>query len=250
MIESYKQSIDKNKIPPGLLDSTAEQMRQALENPAEEIVVRECQPSKRTPRKIWSRVVLAAAAVLVVVLVFPLSNQSLIRTPLDPAGHHNTVELKDGILYFGVMDEQKIEISHNFGLSSSTNKWTIEEYRDYLGLDVLPGDKIKDYTMIDQVIQIQTNMKGEVAGDKLIRDYTGENGGTLTLTLSKSQAKNATEEGLSMIEGVPVSVNIGPEENEYQGQFVFNDISHTIETNDITQEDFILLMYQLVKTAR
>lgn len=239
MLDSYKQSIDKNKIPPGLLESTAEKMHSAMELPAE----------RKTFRRSWSYALAAVAAVLIFVFVFPFADQAVIVTPLDPGTHQETVELKDGVLYFGVANDQKIDISQGFGLSSSTNKWTISEYREYLGLRTLPGDEIKGYTMIDQTLRIMTNLSGDVVGDELIRDYAGENGEKFTLTLSESQKTDSVDVSSSMIAGVSVSVKYDEQQGKYYGQYASGDLSCAIETGNMTQEDFVLLLYNLIQPA-
>jgi hypothetical protein len=201
--------------------------------------------------------------------VLPVTSD-IILSHLTPGEHVNSVRLNNGSLNFITPEYAYRPLRFHFVPSKSVT-WTQEEYFHYLECNPLPMEIPSDLALLylnsDSKIRVTVNSDGTVSNDKVTFTYglaNAENSKNvldrqLKITTAKGTIPNSDiifffdKENASKIKEITVNVGYQPKEindqkiDVYCAQFMYNNVGYYIESQCLTQEEFIKVLLSIIK---
>ena len=250
MMEHYKGAVGRIPVPPELIAKTASSMRLMQEK--EEKAPRGLGLLSHAPnRRRFPIVAIPAAAcvVLAVVLgVFLLRGgdreSDIFVTMFTGDRHIRSVELANGrIDFYDETENAPPPILSGPGVRRE--EWTQAEYLQYLGMEPAFEHLPSALVLCDESAVVCT------AGDRVLWDYNtlrfeSDNGGILEMTVSKGTlppGMTMVAEENSNINGHALAAGFNRDNNTYWAQFVYDDVGYFIESKNLSQEEFIRILY-------
>ena len=243
MLVKYKSAMEKMDISKELIEKTSEKMMQQQKLLGQ---------TNRNKKKPYLYLSFACTFILIITVFYTIHskpNDRIILTELIPNGTIQTVTVKDGILYFNDLSEEldNIKVNQNLGIPDSlTKEWTKEEYMAYLGktidISYLP-DKFK---MVKESIRVYKNKEGIIKSDEYYTAFTANKNQKIELFLRKGKLPGKSYQDLpaeSEIKQTKLSTLYREDLNSYQAQFILDDIGYFLSVENITQEEFIKILY-------
>lgn len=244
MLENYRRALGKMNVPNELIEKTTEKMihqQKLLE-----------QTNRNKNKKPYWYLSFACPLLLIITILYTVhtkSNERIIITELIPNKTIQTVKVNDGVLYFTdiseVLDNNKI--NQNLGtLDSLTIEWTKEEYMSYLGKIVELSNLPDGFTIDNESIRVYQNKEGIIKSDEYYIAYTSNETRSIELYLRKGKLPNKSYKNLSAdseIKKNKLSIVYNRDFNHYQAQFMLDDIGYFLSVENLTQEEFIKIIY-------
>lgn len=243
MLEKYKSAMRKMELPNELLEKTSEKMLQQQLS---------LQKTNRSKKKSYLYLSFACSFLLILTIFYSIYNKEsdkIIKTELVPDGTIHTVFVNDGILYFNELSEDldSIKVNQNFAISDTlTKEWTKKEYMTYLGKTIELSYLPKGFQMEAESIRIYKNKEGVIKSDEYSITYTANENQSIELYLRKGKLPSKSYQDLSTeseIKGTKLSILYKKESNCYQAQFKLDEIGYCLLVENITQEEFIKILY-------
>ena len=243
MLEKYKSAMKKMDIPKELIEKTSVRMIQQQKL---------LEQTNRNKKKPYLYLSFACSFILIIAIFYTIhnkSNDSIILTELIPNGTIQTVNVNDGILYFNNLSEEadNIKVNQNFGIPDSLKKeWTKEEYMSYLGKKIELSYLPDGFFMEKESIHVYKNKEGIIKSDEYYAAYTANENQRIELSVRKGKLPSKSYQGLaeeSEIKQTKLSIVYIEGLNSYQAQFLLDNIGYYLSVENITQEEFIKILY-------
>ncbi|WMJ24117.1 hypothetical protein RBG61_05485 [Paludicola sp. MB14-C6] len=205
----------------------------------------------------------------------PPATSNTILTYLEPGVHSNSVRLNNGSLNFVSPEKAFIKpFAFSFFKPDFTD-WTQEQYFKYLGRDPRPTEIPLDLSLTnldhDSKLKLIVHKDGTVANDNITFTYCAKDDKKavvhrqLQITTGKDKIPKSEllfyfdKENASEIKDIPINVGYQSktllnEKKEpiktydvYFTQFLYKDIGYYMETQCLTQEEFINILLSIIK---
>jgi hypothetical protein len=234
----YKSAFEKIDVPKGTLEKTSLAMKQA-------------QQSGKKPSG-WPRYFgyggLAAACIAAIFLLPTLWNTApgIFVTNLGEGRHVEQVELVDGLLVFQQEPNALVVMPPNLGPMTRLEEWESEAYKAYLGVDVTPPYLPQDMALTEESAVVYLDKDGKIIRDNYTMRFSSGGGGRLDISVSKDKLPLQSDLGRqenSVIGNSPLSVGFEPDLGVYWAQFVRGGVGFHIESEHVSQEEFIKAVY-------
>ncbi len=243
MLEKYKCAMKKMDVPKELVEKTSERMVQQQKL---------LEQTKKNKKKPYLYLSFACSFILIITIFYTIHNKSnnrFILTKLSPDATVQIVNVSDGILYFNDLPEEpdNIKINQNLGIPDSlTKEWTKEEYMSYLGKTVELPYLPEGFALEKELIRVYENKEGIIKSDEYYTAYTANKNKRIELFLRKGKMPGKSYQDLpaeSEIKNTELSIVYREDLNRYQAQFILEDVGYCLSTENITQEEFIKVLY-------
>jgi hypothetical protein len=247
MLEKYKCAMKKMDVPKELVEETSEKMIQ------QQKLLKQTNRNKKKPYLYLS---FACSLILIITIFYTIHNKSndrIILTELSPNTTIQTVNVSDGILYFNDFSEEpdNIKINQNLGIPDSLSKeWIKEEYMSYLGKTVELSYLPEGFTLEKEVVRVYENKEGIIKSDEYYTEYAANENQRIELYLRKGKLPSKSYQDLpaqSNIKNTKLSIVYREDLCSYQAQFILEDVGYYLSTENITQEEFIKILYSFFK---
>ena len=239
MSNPYKQACDKIAVPPGLIAKTSYNLRRARSK-----------PRGKATRYVWYGSLAAACiavAILIPVLMWTITSEpGIFITKLEAGVHTEYVELADGHLSFqresgGLIVVPPLLMS---GPNIRKEEWARERYMAYLDAEVSPGYLPRGMALAEEFSVVYVSSNGSILRDSYTMRFTSGSG-AVEISASKGKLPPNCDLGRdenSRINGHPLAVGI-LDDGAYWAQFVVKGVGFYIEASDISQSEFIKILY-------
>ncbi len=243
MLDNYKSAMKKMKISEELLKTTSEHMisQQQLLG----------QSNQYKNKKPYLYLSLACSFLLILTFFSAIHNKNdkIIVTELRTNETIQTVNVVGGVLYFNDVSEEidRIKMNQNLGiLDSFSVEWTKEEYMSYLGKNIELSYLPDGFAMEKESIRVYENKEGIIKSEEYYAAYTAIENQRIELYLRKGKLPGKSYKDLpteSVIKNNKLSILYIKDFNNYQAQFILDDIGYYLSVENLTQEEFIKILY-------
>lgn len=246
ILKDYKSDFKKVSVPPGLVEKTLHSMREAYD--------------QKNSRKKRIPVFACGTATVCFILAFFLINfiqpQKIFSpeflTSLTSNEVKREVLLKDGALLFhDVKENTSISLKPTYGIMGlQEEQWSLKKYWKYLGKNMTPVYIPKNLTLNSESVTVYTTGDQSIKFDKGFLSYKSADTQSLGIHISKGDLpieslKNQSNN--SEINSFPLFLAAEEENNRYYAQFMVDDVGIYIVSENISQEEFIRIIYQYFK---
>lgn len=246
MLNPYKSACEKIAVPPETIDKTAKRLAQARLDANNPDAARLARYTRY--RRIAAAFIAAILALPVLISVF-MTDSGPIVTKLEDGAHAELVELRDGRLSFQQDTGDSLVNQHPIltGPGVRREEWDAERYIEYLGADAKPGYLPAGMLQREESIVVYVSANGSIVSDCRTTSYASGGGGSVQISVSKGrlppQCNRDCEEN-SRIKDVPLAVGVARSASAYWAQFVLDGIGYYIETEGISQKEFVKILYR------
>jgi hypothetical protein len=216
----------------------------------------------KTHARLPSNLVLYTAMAACLLIVFIAS---IIRTPnhgadvsdifvtkLTDGQHTEYVVLKEGSLSFddgqGIASVRPPLSLGNWGIDKE--QWSREQYMQYLGKEITIGYMTEGLALQWEAADVRLSDDGSVEADSYTMGFASQEGESLTICISKGRLPSTSRaEAIedSHIRGSSLTVGIREGLSGYWAQFIHDGIGYYIESNLLSQAEFIQILYGILQ---